>query len=87
MNEIDVNEIFQKLRNKSDIKNFFHEQALYFPDGYQFGKSFVLNVLNGRKKILPLGCYGGLNFLYYNKNKKLVKEHIFKEFENDENLL
>ena len=88
MNEIDINEIFQKLRTKSDIKNFFLEQgkynfilynfnkkfiALYFPDGHQFGKSFVLNVLNGRKKLLPLGCYGGLTFLITVKIRNLSK--------------
>ena len=27
MNEIDVIEIFQKLRTKQDIKNFFREQS------------------------------------------------------------
>ena len=39
------------------------------------------------QKITPIRVLWGLNFLYYSKNKKLVKEHIFKEFENDENLL
>ena len=37
--------------------------------------------------MLPLGCFGGFNIPYYSKNKKLVKEDIFKEFENDQNLL
>ena len=29
MSEIDVSEIFQKLRTKQDIKNFFREQSIY----------------------------------------------------------
>lgn len=29
MKEIDVNEIFQKLRTRADIKNFFREQGIY----------------------------------------------------------
>ncbi len=102
MKEIDVNEIFQKLRTRADIKNFSGSKvyihlslnilyilfiALYYLDGYQFGKAFVLGVLNGQKKLLPLGCFGGFNIPYYSKNKKLVKEDIFKEYNGDQNLL
>ena len=29
MSEIDVSEIFQKLRTKQDVKNFFREQSKY----------------------------------------------------------
>ena len=29
MKEIDVNEIFQKLRTRADIKNFFREQGIH----------------------------------------------------------
>ena len=50
-------------------------------------KALFLNALNGRKKLLPLGCFGGFNIPYYSKNKKLVKEDIFKEFQNDQDLL
>ena len=44
-------------------------------------------MLSGRKKLLPLGCFGGFNLPFYTKNKKLTKEYIFAKFQNDENLL
>ena len=39
MNEIDVNEIFQKLRTRADIKNFFREQGKYILILYNFKKN------------------------------------------------
>ena len=60
--------------------------ALYYPDGSQFGKDFVLNALNG-KKLLLLGCFCGFSIPYYSKNKILVKDDIFKKFIEDSNLL
>lgn len=38
MNEIDVVEIFQKLRTKQDVKNFFREQSNFI--------YLILNYLN-----------------------------------------
>jgi len=61
--------------------------ALYFPDGPQFGREFVLLVLSGKKKLLPLGCFGGFNIPYFSKSKKLTKDDIFKKFIGDESLL
>ena len=66
---------------------FINYLALYYPEGAHFGKAFLLNVLNGEKKLLPLGCVGGFNIPYYSKNKQLTKEDIFKKFVGDENLL
>ena len=43
--------------------------------------------MNGKKKLLPLGCAGGFNIPYYSKNKQLTKDDIFKEFVGDDNLL
>lgn len=60
---------------------------MYYPDGAHFGKAFVLNVLSVKKKLLPLGCFGGFNMPYYSKSKKLTKEDIFRKFEGDDNLL
>ena len=31
--------------------------------------------------------YGGFNFPYFSKDKKLTKAHIYQEFINDENLM
>ena len=47
----------------------------------------MIGVLTGRKKLLPLGYFGGFSFPYYTKNKKLTKKHIFEKFVNDQNLL
>lgn len=44
-------------------------------------------MLSGRKKLLPLGCFGGFNIPYFSKSKKLTKEDIYKKFIGDENLL
>lgn len=60
---------------------------MYFPDGPQFGREFVLLVLSGKKKLLPLGCFGGFNIPYFSKSKKLTKDDIFKKFIGDESLL
>ena len=46
-----------------------------------------MGVLNGKKKLLLIGCFGGFSFPYYSKEKRLTKEHIYKEFLNDENLM
>ena len=64
-----------------------YNKALYFPDGPQFGREFVLLVLSGKKKLLPLGCFGGFNIPYFSKSKKLTKDDIFKKFIGDESLL
>ena len=61
--------------------------AQYYPHEKCFGREFLLGVLRGRKKLLPLGCFGGFNLPYYTKNKKITKEHIFEKFNNDPNLL
>ena len=61
--------------------------AKYYPDEKCFNREFLLGVLSGRKKLLPLGCFGGFNLPFYTKNKKLTKEYIFAKFQNDENLL
>ena len=87
MTEIDVTEILQKLPTRSDIINFFREQALYYPKNSHFSKAFLFGVLSGKKKLLPIGCIGGLNIPYYSKDKKLTKEHIYAQFINDENLM
>lgn len=102
MNEINVSDIFQKLRSREDIINFFREQsninkfikflfynlALFYPKNPHFSKSFLIGVLCGRKKLLPIGCMGGgFSFPYYSKQKQLTKEDIFKVFANDETLL
>ena len=47
----------------------------------------MLGVLSGRKKLIPLGCFGGFSLPFYTKNKKLTKEYIFAKIINDENLL
>lgn len=47
----------------------------------------MLGVLSGRKRLLPLGCFGGFSLPYYTKSKKLTKEYIFQKFTNDNNLL
>lgn len=65
----------------------FNILALYYPEGAHFGKAFLLSVLNGKKKLLPLGCVGGFNIPYYSKNKQLTKDDIFKKFVGDENLM
>ena len=101
MVDINVSEIFQKLRTKTDVINFFREQSnyctiinhqfiiigLYYPNNPHFNKSFLLEVLSGKKKLLPLGCLGGFAIPYYTKNKTLTKEYIFKLFLNDQNLM
>jgi len=47
----------------------------------------VLLVLSVKKKLLPLGCFGGFNIPYFSKSKKLIKDDIFKKFIGDEQLL
>lgn len=47
----------------------------------------MLLVLSGKKKLLPLGCFGGFNIPYFSKSKKLTKDDIFKKFIGDESLL
>lgn len=42
MNEIDVNEIFQKLRTRIDIKNFFSEQGMHIFILYKLNKKYSL---------------------------------------------
>ena len=86
------NKTSKTFSEKKVIKNFIYiifinYLALYYPEGAHFGKAFLLNVLNGKKKLLPLGCVGGFNIPYYSKNKQLTKEDIFKKFVGDENLL
>lgn len=44
-------------------------------------------VIKGLKKLLPLHCFGVLNFSYYSKIKKLTKEYIYQKVTNDNNLL
>ena len=98
--EIDLSEIITKLWTKNDIINFFREKNnnFYFifkiinysfilPPNNHFNKSFLLGVLSGRKKLLPIGCLGGFNFPYFSKNILLTKDHIFKLFIIDNNLL
>ena len=100
MIEVDISDIFSKLRTKNDISNFFRENsnnkfflflfiiiAKYYPKEKSFNKEFLLGVLRGTKKLLPLGCFGGFNLPYYSKSKKLTKEYIFQKFLNDQNLL
>lgn len=70
-----------------DDINFFIYVAQYYPHEKCFGREFLLGVLRGRKKLLPLGCFGGFNLPYYTKNKKMTKEYIFQKFNNDPNLL
>lgn len=61
MYEVDINEIFSKLRNKTDIINFFRENnksnkifiAQYFPKEKSFNKEFLLGVIRGQKNYYP----------------------------------
>ena len=43
--------------------------------------------MSGKKKLLPLGCFGGFNIPYFSKSKKLTKDDILKKFIGDEQLL
>ena len=43
--------------------------------------------MNGRKKLMPIGCMGGFSFPYFNKYNKLTKSHIYNEFIGDDNLM
>ena len=66
---------------------FFINLAKYYPAEKCFNKEFLLGVLGGTKKLLPLGCFGGFNLPFYTKSKKLTKEYIYIKFQNDNNLL
>lgn len=61
--------------------------AKFYPNEKCFNKEFLLGVLRGQKRLLPLGCYGGFSLPYYSKSKKLTKEHIFQKFSNDQILM
>ena len=36
---------------------------------------------------MSIGCLGGFNFLYFSKDKKLTKSHIYSEFIGDSYLM
>lgn len=61
--------------------------AKYYQSEKCFNREFLLGVLSGLKRFLPLGYLGGYNLPYYTKSKKLTKAHIFEKFINTPNLL
>lgn len=61
--------------------------AKYYQSEKCFNREFLLGVLSGLKRFLPLGYLGGYNLRYYTKSKKLTKAHIFEKFINTPNLL
>ncbi len=42
-----------------------------------------MQVLQGTKKLLNIGCLGGYNIPYFSKNKVLTKQYIFDLFIDD----
>ena len=78
-----------KTVNIANIYNkiFAWNLAQYYPPQKCFNREFLLGVLRGIKKLLPLGCFGGFKLPYYTKSKRLTKDNIYQKFIGDSELL
>lgn len=78
-----LSELLTKFRTLQDRVNFFRENNLYLPIGPGFDSKFFIQVLEGRKKLLPLGMGTGFSFRYFTSTHMFTKSFLWNYFVND----
>lgn len=83
---IKLSELMKKFRTNQDRINFFREHNLYMPSTSGFDSKFFIQVLQGQKKLLPLGMGCGFSFKYFTGTHKFTKQHLWNYFSGDQKL-
>lgn len=81
--QVRVSDLLKKFRTLQDRINFCRENNMYLPSGPGFDSKFFVQVLEGRKRLLPLGMGTGFSFRYFTSSHLFTKAYIWNYFAND----
>lgn len=81
-----LSELLKKFRTNQDRINFFRENNLYMPKAAGFDSKFFIQVLQGQKKLIPLGMGCGFSFKYFTGTNKFTKQHLWTYFDGVQQL-
>lgn len=87
LTSVKISDLLKKFPTRADRRNFCREMNLLFPDYPGYDSKFFLQVLQQKKKLLPLGMGPGFTFNYYTKTHQFTKNHIWQFFQGDNELL
>ena len=88
---VKVSQILKKLKTYQDRKNFALENSKpknihiidwYLPKEIGFDTSFMIEVLKGKKKYLPLSVSSGYDLAYFRNGDTLTKKYIVAKMIN-----
>lgn len=95
---VKASDILKKLRTPQDRKNFSLENSKkflkfffnkildwYIPNLKGYDATFLLKVMRGEKRCLPIGFQSGFHLSYFRKGETLNKEYIINKISGNPN--
>lgn len=80
---IPINSIMNKFSTYENRRAFCTENNWYWPKLPGFDAEFFWQVLQGKKRLMPLGMVLGFSFKYFTKANKFTKRHLLTIFQPD----